>query len=1299
MTTPEPGRTPAVVLRADVSQYLAGLSAAERATLRLSRTIQRDMAGATASINAATAALRQYTAAAAAASARIPAARVGGVAATVGAVGSLATDRAAREASRLATQRERSEQAIARSTRQRQQEQERAANRSADVMGKAADRIEQALRNTARNVVISSASIAAGLVVSARAAIEWESAWAGVRKTVDGSVTELAALERQLRGLATTMPTTHREIAAIAEAAGQMGIQSQNIASFTRTVIQLSQTTNLTADAAATGLAKFTNVMGTAQDQANRLGATLVALGNDGASTEAEILAMAQRVSGAGKTIGLTEDQVLALASATSDLGVEAELGGGALQRVMLDTYKAVQSGGDSLERFAQVARMPAEAFAELFRQNPAAAFQSLIAGLRQTSDEGGNLVAAMEAIGAEGTLDISVLTRLVGGMSVLNDAFTTAGQAWRKPLALLEEFEKRAETTAAKLQVARNQLKDTAISVGGALLPDVAAGAEGIRKTAAAAQSLPGPLGEIVLSSVKTVALLGLLAGSFALLAPRIIIAHYGLKTLSQTMPGVAKNLAALRRGFILLGVALLAIGAAQVGIDRWSKAIDRATGRRVDLVELRRSLLDLVEASREAGNSGNAFLASGETARLWGSNLSGIARDMQTIQSAGKDEKLGNWFRENTGLAGKLGENIAYALGGFAPFDEAKDRVEGLDQALTDFVENGMVTEAAELIGVISAQSGRSVADIVKGLDGYKRAMAGVELAAETQKRAQEKTGKSAATMAERITAGAVDLKKFEEAVEDVDVAARDLNRANAAIADSYVDIEDNAKDARDAILEVRDAVAEASKQGLDPQATTDAFIASRNKVLTGNEDENGNVSRALGDGSPEALANNEDIRSFLSSFIDWFTAQIPEGATPEQVAAELAKYLPGLQRDLNAAGFDPSVTSQMIGASVAGIPGAFAAETTKSQAQQNKEAADRQVLLDEEAAKSLTRVKAFASTEDRTQFGADTDFRPGRDAVLAQIETEKADLEARLRARGANDREVAARLEPLNRLAEAIPETIVTDKNDLELQAQGNDLLAQILEEIKKQNGEEAKRDEGKQAATLGPKALEYLQQKQASGTLTPDEQAILDGRPLPSMSEGDNPPFLFSGPVGSKIHDGWKRIPKPWASGGFTGPGAMWDPAGVVHKGEFVINAARTRQWLPLLQAIHSGQLRPPGVGVGSGGPRTKLMWGRQEFDPFGRGLKYPRSGMPPWLPPAFAGAGRYQYASGGYVGGGFHSPPATPVINVQAPAAAPVAAGPGSAQAITVTVPVYLNGRQIATATGQVRDVNARTVFS
>src|SRR5690606_8515964 len=161
-------------------------------------------------------------------------------------------------------------------------------------------------------------TVAMGATV--KAAMDWESAWTGVLKTVDGTPAQLAAVETGLRQLAKTLPASHQEIAAVAEAAGQLGVSTPGIVDFTKTMIDLGETTNLTSDEAATAIAQMANVMGLkldgSTDDVQRFGATLVELGNNGASTEKDILMMSQRIAGAGALVGATSGEVLALSNA-----------------------------------------------------------------------------------------------------------------------------------------------------------------------------------------------------------------------------------------------------------------------------------------------------------------------------------------------------------------------------------------------------------------------------------------------------------------------------------------------------------------------------------------------------------------------------------------------------------------------------------------------------------------------------------------------------------------------------------------------------------------------------------------------------------------------------------------------------------------------------------------------------------------------------------------------------------------------------------------------------------------------
>ena len=113
----------------------------------------------------------------------------------------------------------------------------------------------QAWDKLSTGAVVAGAAITAGLGFAVKAAMGWESAWAGVLKTVDASPAQFEQLEGQLKELARTLPASAEEIANVAENAGQLGVKATDIATFTKTMINLGEATNLTADEASTAIA------------------------------------------------------------------------------------------------------------------------------------------------------------------------------------------------------------------------------------------------------------------------------------------------------------------------------------------------------------------------------------------------------------------------------------------------------------------------------------------------------------------------------------------------------------------------------------------------------------------------------------------------------------------------------------------------------------------------------------------------------------------------------------------------------------------------------------------------------------------------------------------------------------------------------------------------------------------------------------------------------------------------------------------------------------------------------------
>ena len=81
--------------------------------------------------------------------------------------------------------------------------------------------------------------------------------------------------------MAKEMPQSASAIAEVAEAAGQLGIKTSNVLDFTKTMVMLGDSTNMSADEAATSLARLANITGMSQNDFDKLGSTIVALGEN----------------------------------------------------------------------------------------------------------------------------------------------------------------------------------------------------------------------------------------------------------------------------------------------------------------------------------------------------------------------------------------------------------------------------------------------------------------------------------------------------------------------------------------------------------------------------------------------------------------------------------------------------------------------------------------------------------------------------------------------------------------------------------------------------------------------------------------------------------------------------------------------------------------------------------------------------------------------------------------------------------------------------------------------------------
>ena len=313
------------------------------------------------------------------------------------------------------------------------------------------------------------APLVATAAAAIKASIDFESSFTGVRKTVNATEPELQALSDSFRALALELPTNVNELNKIGEAAGQLGIQTPNIIGFAETMAALGETTNLSADAAATSLARLANITGLQQDEFENLGSAIVGLGNNFATTESEIVDFGLRIAGAGELAGLSEGEILGIGTAMSSIGVQAEAGGTAVQKVLNEINQSVATGDEELRVFAEVAGMTAEQFSAAFREDAAGAFESFVTGLGTQGDKS---FTVMEDLGLESERVIRAFLGLANSGDLLSRAMEEGTEAFEDNSALAAEVALRYGTTASQIKILWNHLTELRIVLGNQLLP-----------------------------------------------------------------------------------------------------------------------------------------------------------------------------------------------------------------------------------------------------------------------------------------------------------------------------------------------------------------------------------------------------------------------------------------------------------------------------------------------------------------------------------------------------------------------------------------------------------------------------------------------------------------------------------------------------------------------------------------------------------------------------------------------------------------------------------------------------------
>jgi TP901 family phage tail tape measure protein len=353
-------------------------------------------------------------------------------------------------------------------------------------------------------------------------AVDYESAYVGMTKTVEGTEEQYAALNETVQQLSESTPMGYVDLMGIAQTGGNLGVAIDEMDNFVSAYARLQYATDqhISGESGAQDVASFLNITEGGVANIDRFGSALVHLGNNFNATEDQIIGMGNRMASAGHLAGLETAEILGMATAFRSVGINPEAGGSAASKLikqfqlsaevggqaqkLLDsvgmqfgngmefsnflaglkkddmvgiaeslnmTTDAVQSMADSwvlMDQFSAVSGKTAQQFIDDWSKDPAQAMGDFFTGLSQLGDNGADsILATLDRMGLTEIRESNLIAAMASRPELFMSAIQSAIAAYSSNTAMTDEFSKQMETQQAQNAMLGNKLDNTMANFG----------------------------------------------------------------------------------------------------------------------------------------------------------------------------------------------------------------------------------------------------------------------------------------------------------------------------------------------------------------------------------------------------------------------------------------------------------------------------------------------------------------------------------------------------------------------------------------------------------------------------------------------------------------------------------------------------------------------------------------------------------------------------------------------------------------------------------------------------------------
>lgn len=185
--------------------------------------------------------------------------------------------------------------------------------------------------------LIGGGALAAPFIAGAKAAIDFESQMADVRKVVDfDTPKQFAEMGEDILKMSDRLPMAANDIAKLVAAGGQAGIAREDLKQFAEDALKMGVAFDQSADQSGDMMAKWRTSFKMTQQEVVSLADKINYLSNNGAANAPQISDIVTRIGPLGAVAGIASGQIAALGATLAGVGVEQEVAATGIKNFML---------------------------------------------------------------------------------------------------------------------------------------------------------------------------------------------------------------------------------------------------------------------------------------------------------------------------------------------------------------------------------------------------------------------------------------------------------------------------------------------------------------------------------------------------------------------------------------------------------------------------------------------------------------------------------------------------------------------------------------------------------------------------------------------------------------------------------------------------------------------------------------------------------------------------------------------------------------------------------------------------